>query len=221
MKIAASVVCLLYTVASVDAFVPPSRQYYARRHIALFDNSADIERAGEKDTKQTEKLLREEIAARNSKVENEEKYAVADGEKLEIVDGERKAAIVVRGGEEGKDLEATLERLAKTRAYSIFLAEKAAEIVEGLVDDFKKGSEKKFPTSGRKEKIVILGTGWGAASFLKDIDTDLVDVTVISPHNYFLFTPMLAGASIGIVAYQSITEFVREVIIGMTELLKE
>jgi NADH dehydrogenase FAD-containing subunit len=41
----------------------------------------------------------------------------------------------------------------------------------------------------------ILRTRWGAASFLKDINADLVDAAVISPHNYFLFTPMLAGWS--------------------------
>lgn len=48
---------------------------------------------------------------------------------------------------------------------------------------------------GNKEHLIVLGTGWGAASFLKNIDTDKYDVTVISPRNYFVFTPMLAGAS--------------------------
>ncbi|CAB9521114.1 Internal alternative NAD(P)H-ubiquinone oxidoreductase A1, mitochondrial [Seminavis robusta] len=62
-----------------------------------------------------------------------------------------------------------------------------------------------------REKIVVLGTGWGAVSFLKGIDTSLYDVTVISPRNYFLFTPMLAGASVGTVEYRSITEPVREI----------
>ena len=42
----------------------------------------------------------------------------------------------------------------------------------------------------KKEKIVILGTGWGSAAFLKSIDTSMYDVTVISPRNFFLFTPM-------------------------------
>jgi len=36
-------------------------------------------------------------------------------------------------------------------------------------------------------------------------------VTVISPRNYFLFTPMLAGASVGTVEYRSITEPIREI----------
>jgi NADH dehydrogenase FAD-containing subunit len=70
-------------------------------------------------------------------------------------------------------------------------------------------------SSSRKEKeketIVVLGTGWGAASFLKNVDTDKYDVTVVSPRNYFVFTPMLAGASVGTVDFKSITEPIREV----------
>jgi NADH:ubiquinone reductase (non-electrogenic) len=95
------------------------------------------------------------------------------------------------------------------RAYPLFLAEKAAEIGEKIVSDIR--DEHKYPLSGKKEKVVVLGTGWGAASFLKGIDTNLYDVTIVSPRNYFLFTPMLAGASVGTVEYRSITEPVREV----------
>ncbi|EED87181.1 predicted protein [Thalassiosira pseudonana CCMP1335] len=64
---------------------------------------------------------------------------------------------------------------------------------------------------GNKEHLIVLGTGWGAASFLKNIDTDKYDVTVISPRNYFVFTPMLAGASVGTVDFKSITEPIREI----------
>ena len=52
---------------------------------------------------------------------------------------------------------------------------------------------------------------WGAASFLKNINTDKYNVTVISPRNYFVFTPMLAGASVGTVDYKSITQPIREI----------
>jgi hypothetical protein len=44
-----------------------------------------------------------------------------------------------------------------------------------------------------RPRIVVLGTGWGAAAFLGGIDTAAFDVTIVSPRNYFLFTPMLAG----------------------------
>jgi hypothetical protein len=95
-----------------------------------------------------------------------------------------------------------LERILKPRSYPLFLAEKAALITEDIFDSlFQSNTSKnqelsqyelyKQKESGiTKEKIVILGTGWGSAAFLKDIDTNIYDVTVISPRNFFLFTPM-------------------------------
>lgn len=110
-----------------------------------------------------------------------------------------------------------LERLIKKRPYPLFLAEKGVEIIEDTVEGFlgkNKNSDLEFesgPKNGEKEKIVVLGTGWGGAAFLKGIDSSQYDVTVISPRNYFVFTPMLAGASVGTVDYRSITEPIREI----------
>ena len=42
----------------------------------------------------------------------------------------------------------------------------------------------------RKTKIVILGTGWGATSFLNALKPKheaKYDIQVVSPRNYFLF----------------------------------
>jgi hypothetical protein len=215
MRFSAAVLYLLYNAASVsvDAFVvPASRRVAPSRQVALFDTNDTSESS---DTKGTEKMLRDEIAERNSMVENEEKYAVLDGESMTtaaiVEEVEEKRPVDSASTGERKTLEAKLERLVKTRAYPIFLMEKAAEIVEGVIDDFRKGAGPLYPRSGTKEKVIVLGTGWGAAAFLKGIDTDLYDVTVISPRNYFLFTPMLAGASVGTVEYRSITEPIREV----------
>ena len=162
-----------------------------------------------------EGILREEIAKRNSALKNEERYAVADGDQLAYVDAgsnDRTMATSEDRKDEINNLGSKLERLKKTRPYALFLIEKAAEILEGIVGGMSKKMDgaKRYPKLGRKEQVVVLGTGWGAASFVKDIDTDLYDVTVISPRNYFLFTPMLAGASVGTVDYRSITEPVRE-----------
>ena len=43
----------------------------------------------------------------------------------------------------------------------------------------------------------MLGTGWGAMSLLRGIDTAKYDVVVISPRNHFVFTPLLAGSAVG------------------------
>jgi len=44
---------------------------------------------------------------------------------------------------------------------------------------------------------------------LKDINTDLYDPIVISPRNYFLFTPLLASTTVGTLEFRSIIEPVR------------
>ena len=43
------------------------------------------------------------------------------------------------------------------------------------------------------------------------LDATLYDVTVVSPRNYFLFTPMLAASAVGTVDFRSITEPIRNV----------
>ena len=59
------------------------------------------------------------------------------------------------------------------------------------------------------EDIVVLGSGWGAAALVGALGNKGERVTVVSPRNYFLFTPMLAGAAVGTVEYRSITQPVR------------
>lgn len=61
----------------------------------------------------------------------------------------------------------------------------------------------------RRTRVVVLGTGWAAHAIAKIIDVSKVDVTVVSPRNYFIFTPMLAAASVGTVEYRSILEHIR------------
>lgn len=69
-------------------------------------------------------------------------------------------------------------------------------------------------TSGepRKKKVIILGTGWAGMSFLKSLDSTLYDVLVVSPRNYFVFTPLLPGVTSGTVEARSITEPIRRII---------
>lgn len=60
-----------------------------------------------------------------------------------------------------------------------------------------------------KKTIVVLGSGWASTSFLKAIDTDQYNVVVVSPRNYFLFTPLLPSCTVGTVDVRSIVEPVR------------
>ncbi|XP_072035082.1 probable NADH dehydrogenase [Amphiura filiformis] len=73
-----------------------------------------------------------------------------------------------------------------------------------------KSATKDVASSGR-QKLVILGTGWGSYSVLKTINKSLFDVVVVSPRNHFLFTPLLASTTVGTLEFRSIIEPVRNV----------
>ena len=60
-----------------------------------------------------------------------------------------------------------------------------------------------------RQRLVILGTGWGSYSVLKQIDKKLFDVIVVSPRNHFLFTPLLCSTTVGTLEFRSIIEPVR------------
>ncbi|EPE10742.1 mitochondrial nadh dehydrogenase [Ophiostoma piceae UAMH 11346] len=63
-----------------------------------------------------------------------------------------------------------------------------------------------------KPKLVILGGGWGSVAVLKELNPDDYHVTVISPTNYFLFTPMLPSATVGTLELKSLVEPIRRII---------
>jgi len=60
-----------------------------------------------------------------------------------------------------------------------------------------------------EKRKVVLGTGWGAMTFVKDLNCQLYDVTIVSPRNYFLFTPLLPSTTVGTVDFKSIVEPIR------------
>ncbi|KAI1624608.1 NADH dehydrogenase [Exophiala viscosa] len=82
-------------------------------------------------------------------------------------------------------------------------------IAEVLVDD-----EDCEPMREQKDKpkLVILGTGWGSVAMLKELVPGDYHVTVVSPTNYFLFTPMLPSATVGTLEFRSLTEPIRRIV---------
>ena len=66
--------------------------------------------------------------------------------------------------------------------------------------------------STENPKVMILGTGWASFRVLADIDTKKTDVTVVSPRNHLLFTPMLASSALGTVNQRSICQPVRPLV---------
>jgi NADH dehydrogenase len=67
---------------------------------------------------------------------------------------------------------------------------------------------------GQKEKpkLVVLGGGWGSVALLKTLNPDEYHVTLVSPTNYFLFTPMLPSATVGTLEFRSLVESLRRIV---------
>ncbi|GLJ33090.1 hypothetical protein SUGI_0665930 [Cryptomeria japonica] len=63
-----------------------------------------------------------------------------------------------------------------------------------------------------KKKVLVLGTGWAGTSFLKNLDCSKYDVQVVSPRNYFAFTPLLPSVTCGTVEPRSISEPIRKIV---------
>lgn len=53
-----------------------------------------------------------------------------------------------------------------------------------------KGGHENQRDGGGKPVVLILGSGWVGHSMIKVIDTDSFEVVLISPRNFFMFTPM-------------------------------
>ncbi|EXJ65916.1 NADH dehydrogenase [Cladophialophora psammophila CBS 110553] len=72
--------------------------------------------------------------------------------------------------------------------------------------------KEQFDPDPNKKTLVILGTGWGSVSLLKNLDTENYNVVVVSPRNYFLFTPLLPSCTTGTIEHRSIMEPIRNIL---------
>lgn len=82
-------------------------------------------------------------------------------------------------------------------------------LCEAMIDD-NDSPEKK--AQKEKPKLVVLGGGWGSVALLKGLNPEDYHVTLISPQNYFLFTPMLPSATVGTLELKSLVEPIRRVL---------
>ncbi|KAI5302694.1 hypothetical protein KEM56_000445 [Ascosphaera pollenicola] len=82
-------------------------------------------------------------------------------------------------------------------------------IADMLIDD---GDGEEMMSQYGKPRLVILGSGWGSVAMLKTLDPGAYHVTLVSPNNYFLFTPLLPSAASGTLALKSLTEPVRVIL---------
>ncbi|KAI1162338.1 FAD/NAD(P)-binding domain-containing protein [Nemania serpens] len=69
-------------------------------------------------------------------------------------------------------------------------------------------TEAKSP--GRKERVVILGSGWAGYAFARTLDPRKYERIMVSPRSYFVFTPLLAGTAVGTLEFRAVIESVRK-----------
>jgi NADH:ubiquinone reductase (non-electrogenic) len=60
-----------------------------------------------------------------------------------------------------------------------------------------------------KPRVVLLGTGFATFGILSTLKEELFDITVVSPRNHFLFTPLLPSTTVGTIEFRSIIESIR------------
>ena len=59
-----------------------------------------------------------------------------------------------------------------------------------------------------RPRLLVLGTGFGAFNLIKYLSDDY-EITVVSPRNHFLFTPLLPSTTVGTIEFRSIIEPIR------------
>jgi hypothetical protein len=67
-------------------------------------------------------------------------------------------------------------------------------------------------TAERKKKVIVLGSGWAAVNFIRNLKPELYELSIVSPANYFLFTPLLPSVTVGTVEVRSVVEPIRNLI---------
>lgn len=101
-----------------------------------------------------------------------------------------------------------------TKRSTAVKAFRAVHVTKAVIADPPAGSKTSDEVPANKgigrKKVVVLGSGWGAISFVKSLqESTPYDVVLVSPRNYFLYTPLLPSAATGAVEERSIVEPIR------------
>ena len=103
-----------------------------------------------------------------------------------------------------------LNTRARTASSTSARAVHARQYVQAAIADEVEEEARVTAATPGKKRVVVLGSGWGAISFVKSLEQSApYDVTLVSPRNYFLYTPLLPGAATGAVEDRSIVESIR------------
>lgn len=57
-----------------------------------------------------------------------------------------------------------------------------------------------------RQRVVILGSGWAGFTLSRALDPKKFQLVMVSPRSYFVFTPLLAGTSVGTLEFRNTIE---------------
>lgn len=72
--------------------------------------------------------------------------------------------------------------------------------------------------SRKKPTVVVIGTGWAGAYFVRDLNPNLCNVAVLSQRNHMVFTPLLPQTTTGTLEFRSVCEPIQRVQPALAEL---
>lgn len=220
-------ISVTYALAIMNLIVVQSLTSSSMKHSFKMNEFSKIQQRGKSTT--TALRAADESPVTQTVSRNEEEVRAAMKFDRETADANsllafKKSEMVTAQLFDAASLDATfLKSLTAKRSYYSIVAERLMQTLDDyqLSSSIKKSNEiamksksytdDSLPGTGVKEKLVVLGTGWGSHAFLKTIDATKYDVKVISPRNYFMFTPMLAASAVGTVEFRSICEPIRNV----------
>ena len=62
-----------------------------------------------------------------------------------------------------------------------------------------------------KPRVVVLGSGWAGNRLARMLNKELYDVSIVSPANHFLVTPLLPQTAVGTLEARNVQENVRTI----------
>ncbi|OXV06843.1 hypothetical protein Egran_05390 [Elaphomyces granulatus] len=72
------------------------------------------------------------------------------------------------------------------------------------------GSTATHDDTSAREKVIVLGSGWGGYTFSRRLSEKLHSCAIVSPRSYFVFTPLLTETAAGNLDFSSIVEQLRD-----------
>ncbi|KIW16363.1 hypothetical protein PV08_06414 [Exophiala spinifera] len=75
--------------------------------------------------------------------------------------------------------------------------------------DARTHGQEEADVNDRREKVVILGSGWAGFVLARRLDPRKYRVVVVSPRSYFVFTPLLNDTAVGTLESRNVLESVR------------